>query len=107
MLIETLNEKRKCVCCKKISVNEYFAYEHCGILLKIPMCTECQKTATFLLVRQLKPLCNAISKAVMMSNLLGEDEYKLQEKRESIMQSKLQQIEKEQNENGITDNTLL
>ena len=84
MLIVTSSEKRKCVCCKALSVNEYLSYEYCGIQLKIPICTECQKTATFLLIRQLKPLCNAISKAVMMSNMLGHDEKSLMELRQKV-----------------------
>ena len=91
MLIETLSKSRKCVCCKRISVNEYFVYEHCGIVLNIPLCTDCQKTATFLLVRQLKPLCNSISKAVMMSHLLGEDETELRELRQKIQQLEVEQ----------------
>lgn len=91
MLIATSSEKKKCVCCKAISVNEYLSYEHCGIQLRIPLCTECQKTATFLLIRQLKPLCNSISKAVMMSQMLGEDEVKLRELRQ-----KMQELEVEQ-----------
>lgn len=85
MLIVTSSEKKKCVCCKAVSVNEYLSYEYCGIELRIPLCTECQKTATFLLIRQLKPLCNAISKAVTMSHLLGEDEAKLREFRQNAV----------------------
>jgi hypothetical protein len=86
MLIVTSPEKKKCVCCKTASVNEYLMYEYCGIELRIPLCTECQKTATFLLIRQLKPLCNSISKAVTMSYLLGEDEAKLRELRQKIQE---------------------
>ena len=86
MLIVTSSEKKKCVCCKTVTVNEYLSYEHCGIELRIPLCTECQKTATFLLNRQLKPLCNSISKAVTMSQMLGESENKLRELRQEILQ---------------------
>jgi len=84
MLIVKSTTKRKCMCCKKLSVNEYLSFEYCGICLKIPLCTECQKTATFLLIRQLKPLCNAISKAVEMSNMLGKDEMQLKELRQRL-----------------------
>lgn len=86
MLIVTSSEKKKCVCCKTVSVNEYLSYEHCGIEVRIPLCNECQKTATFLLIRQLKPLCNSISKAVTMSHMLGNDERKLAEIRQKIQQ---------------------
>ena len=93
MLIETLSAKRKCVCCKAISVNEYFVYEHCGIILNIPLCPDCQKTASFLLVRQLKPLCNSISKAVMMSHMLGEDGMELRDLRQKIQELEVEESE--------------
>lgn len=86
MLIVKSTTKRKCMCCKKLSVNEYLSFEYCGICLKIPLCTECQKTATFLLIRQLKPLCNAISKTVEMSNMLGKDEAELMKLRQQLKQ---------------------
>ena len=84
MVIVKSTTKRKCMCCKRISVYEYLSFEYCGICLKIPLCTECQKTATYLLIRQLKPLCSSISKAVEMSNMLGDEVNKLRELRQKL-----------------------
>lgn len=78
MLVVTKSEKRKCTCCQSRKTAENFAYDYCGIFIEIPLCNECQKTATYNLSMQLKPLCTAISRAVIMSHIVGDDEQRIQ-----------------------------
>lgn len=73
----TKSQKRKCACCQSRKTSENFAFYYCGIYIEIPLCKECQKTATFNLHMQLKPLLTAINRAVTMSHICGYDERKI------------------------------
>ncbi len=73
----TSSEKQLCACCKSRKTNEFYSFSYCGVCIHIPLCEECQKTATFNLCMQLKPMCVAISRAVTMSHIVGYDEKQL------------------------------
>lgn len=77
MLFTTSSEKRKCACCHSRKTSENFTFDYCDIHIQIPLCEECQKTATFNLHMQLKPLLTAISRAITMSHIVGYDEHKI------------------------------
>lgn len=79
MLFITSSQKRKCACCQSRKTNESFSFDYCNIHIEIPLCEKCQKTATYNLTMQLKPLCTAISRAITMSHIVGYDERKIRE----------------------------
>ncbi len=75
----TSSQKRKCACCQSRKTNENYSFDYCNIHIQIPLCEKCQKTATYCLHMQLKPLCTAISRAITMSHIVGYDERKISE----------------------------
>ena len=79
MLFIMSSQKRKCACCQSRKTNESYSFDYCNIHIEIPLCEECQKTATYNLQMQLKPLCTAISRAITMSHIVGEDERRIRE----------------------------
>ena len=88
MLCVMTREKRKSACCHSRKTNESLVFDYCDIHIEIPLCEECQKTATFCLGMQLKPLCMAISRAVTMSHIVGYDERKIREFQQKERESK-------------------
>lgn len=74
MTFEINDKKRKCACCQSRITNENLVYDYCSIYIEIPLCDKCQKTATYNLHMQLKPLCTAMSRAITMSHIVGSDE---------------------------------
>lgn len=79
MVFLTSSEKRKCACCHSRKTSENYIFNYCDIHIQIPLCEHCQKTATYNLHMQLKPLCTAISRAITMSHIVGYDERKISE----------------------------
>ena len=79
MLFITSSQKRKCACCHSRKTNEMFSFDYCNIHIEIPLCEKCQKTATYNLPMQLKPLYTAMSRAITMSHIVGYDERKIRE----------------------------
>lgn len=79
MLFITSSQKRKCACCHSRKTNDNFSFDYCDIHLQIPLCEKCQKTATYNLHMQLKPLCTAMSRAITMSHIVGYDERRIRE----------------------------
>lgn len=75
----TTSEKRKCACCQSRKTNENYTFDYCNIHIQIPLCEKCQKTATYNLGMQLKPLCTAINRAITMSHIVGYDERKIRD----------------------------
>lgn len=75
MLFTTSSKKRKCACCHSRKTNENYTFDYCDVHIQIPLCEECQKTATYNLHMQLKPLLTAISRAITMSHIVGSDEW--------------------------------
>ena len=84
MLFVTSSKKRKCACCQSRKTNENYGLDYCNIHIQIPLCEKCQKSATFNLWMQLKPLCTAISRAVTMSCVVGSDERIIRELQREI-----------------------
>ena len=80
----TSSKKSKCACCQSRKTNEYYDFDYCNIHIQIPLCEKCQKSATFNLWMQLKPLCTAISRAVTMSHFVGSDERRIRELQKEI-----------------------
>ena len=78
-MLYAITSKKKCACCHSRKTSKSLVFDYCDIHIEIPLCEECQKTATFNLAMQLKPLCTAISRAVTMSHIVGYDERKIAE----------------------------
>ena len=78
-MLYAITSKKKCACCHSRKTSKSLVFDYCDIHIEIPLCEKCQKTATYNLTMQLKPLCTAISRAVTMSHIVGYDEWKIRE----------------------------
>lgn len=89
MKFATSSEKRKCACCQSRKTNENYSFDYCNIHIQIPLCEKCKETATFNLWMQLKPLCTAINRAVVMSNIVGSDERQINQMQRKMKKMKV------------------
>jgi len=78
MTILTSSKKSKCVLCGKVTT-EYLTFERSNIEIRIPLCEEHQKTATFNLCGGLKHAIDTIRHMVVLSSICGYDERKISE----------------------------
>lgn len=78
MTILTSSEKRKCVLCGRVT-SRYLFYVRSGIDIRIPVCEEHEKDATFNLEGGLKHITDTIRHTVVLSSICGYDEKKISE----------------------------
>lgn len=73
MVLVTASEKSKCVLCGRVT-REFLQFKRSGIEIRISLCEEHQKTATFNLFGGLKHTTDTIRHMVVLSSICGYDE---------------------------------